>query len=318
MSKKLRLECIAALKLDPEKQLSEQRVNQAFSALSLTLHLDKCNGDKAKKKQFQLLEEQRDRLVKDVRDGLRYSTDIALFYPSGEFKCFERYGQSHGGGAAAGGSAARPRGIRTAVEIREFWRQAAANLQAAAAGPIGGAAADAAVSGAAGAASRDYGSWKQDWDEFRLRTASAAAGAAGASADTASARARQEAREQLQQQNANLMQINAQLREQLQRTQDALNALKNKRTGKERADPAAHDPAAQQPTRQKLNARKRTEEEQQAYYMEHQCEQLQGNSSHNPIVFSCSSADEEAPAAQELEEAGRRRKCRPPPKRKKD
>jgi curved DNA-binding protein CbpA len=284
MSKKLRLECIEALKLDPEEQLSEQRVSQAFRALALTLHPDKCAGDQSHAN-FQLLVEQRDRLLQDVGDGLRYSTDIALFYPSGEFKRFERYGQSHGGSAAAGGSAARPREFRTAEQIREFWRQAAANLQSAAAGPIGGAAAGG--------------------------TASAAAGAAGASADTASARERQEAREQearkqeaharkealkqqareqLQQQNANLMQIHAQLRKKLQRTQDALDALKNKRTGKERADPAAHDPAAKQPSRKKLKARVRTE--------------LPGNSSHNPIVFSSSSADEEAPAAQELEEAG--------------
>ena len=297
MSQKLRLECIQALKLDPDEELSKEKIKQAFRPFALSLHPDKCNGDEAKKKQFQLLMEQRDRLLEDVRDGLRYSTDIALFYPSGEFKCFERYGQSHGGSAAAGGSAARPREFRTAEQIREFWRQAAANLQSAAAGPIGGAAAGG--------------------------TASAAAGAAGASADTASARERQEAREQearkqeaharkealkqqareqLQQQNANLMQIHAQLRKKLQRTQDALDALKNKRTGKERADPAAHDPAAQQPTRQKMKARERTEEEKQD--IERQCEQLPGNSSHNPIVFSSSSADEEAPAAQELEEAG--------------
>jgi chromosome segregation ATPase len=243
-------------------------------------------------------------------------------------------------------------------------------MQAAAAGPIGGAAAGAA------AGAED----EEDWTVFRRwvkmqatadgaaagGTSSAAAGAAGASADTASARERQEARdyqlqqleqhnaelqkqkqeeqrelnqlkqeldqikqqearkqearkqeaharkealkqqarEQLEQHNANLMQTNAQLREQLQQKQDALNALKNKRTGKEQADPAEHEPAAQQPIRKKLKARERTEEEKQAYDMEHQCEQLPGNSSHNPVVFSSSSADEEAPAAQELQEAG--------------
>ena len=63
------------------------------------------------------------------------------------------------------------------------------------------------------------------------------------------------------------MQINAQLREQQQQKQDALNALKNKQTGKERADPAAHEHAAQQPIRKKLKARERTEEEKPIFYL---------------------------------------------------
>ncbi len=225
MSQKLRLECIQALKLDPDEELSKEKIKQAFRPFALSLHPDKCNGDEAKKKQFQLLMEQRDRLLEDVRDGLRYSTDIALFYPSGEFKCFERYGQSHGGSAAAGGSAARPREFRTAEEIRKFWREAEVNMQAAAAGPIGGAAADAA------AGAED----EEDWTVFRKwakmqatadgaaagGTASAAAGAAGKK--TASARERQEARDcQLKQ----LKQENAELQKQKQAEQRELNQLK--------------------------------------------------------------------------------------------
>jgi hypothetical protein len=390
MSQKLLLECIQALKLDPDEELSKEKINQAFRPFALSLHPDKCNGDEAKKKQFQLLVEQRDRLLKDVRDGLRYSTDIALFYPSGEFKCFERYGQAHGGSAPAGGSAACRREIRTAEQTRKFWREAEANMQAATAGPIGGAAADAAAGGVAAAASRDY-DFEQEWVTFRTfvkmhatadgaaagGTASAAAGAAGKKTASASERQEardcqlkqleqenaelqkqkqakqrelnqlkqelnqvqqeldqikqhnaelreqeareqearkqeaharkealhQQAREQLEQHNANLMQINAQLRQQQQQKQDALNALKNKGTGKEQADPAEHEPAAQQPIRRKLKARKGTEEEKQAYDMQVQCEQLPGNSSDNPFVFSSSSADEEAPAAQKSQEA---------------
>jgi hypothetical protein len=144
MSQKLRLECIEALKLHPDEELSAQKIKRAFNALALSVHPDKFGGDEAKKRQFQLLLEQRDRLLNDVRDGLRYSTDIALFYASGEFKCFERFGQS-GGSAAAGGSAARPRQFRTAEQTQDIWRQFERNMQAAAEGPIGGAASGAAA-----------------------------------------------------------------------------------------------------------------------------------------------------------------------------
>ena len=316
MSQKLRLECIQALKLDPDEELSAQKIKRAFNALALSVHPDKFGGDAAKKRQFQLLVEQRDRLLDDVRDGLRYSTDIALFYPSGEFKCFERFGQS-GGSAAAGGSAARPRESRTAEQTQDIWRQFERNMQAAAEGPIGGAASGAAAAGAAGAASRDYDSWKQEWDKFRkwvkmhATPCGAAAGGAGASANTAHAELTSTL-ERIELARAQLKQQQELLKEDLERAKRAKEALKQVQEEKRREQEAREKEAREQEAReqaareqeagrkrvrQKLQARERTEEEKEAYNRQHAA----GSSAHNPLVFSSSSdAEVEAePAAQD-------------------
>ena len=138
MTPSLRRSCLESLNIGLHEELSESRINQAFRPFALSLHPDKCGGDQTKLKRFQELNHMRDRLLEEVRHGLRFVTDYPVFRNS-DFHRFKRITEMFGS-AAAGGSAARGgaaggsaagAGAAAVVPIaqQEFWQQARQTLE---------------------------------------------------------------------------------------------------------------------------------------------------------------------------------------------
>jgi hypothetical protein len=129
MTPSLRRLCLETLNIVLHEELSESRISQAFRPFALSLHPDKCGGDQTKLKRFQEINNMRDRLLQEVQHGLRFVTDYPVFRNS-NFDRFQRSEKPMSGSAAAGGSAARG-GAAAGVPMaqQEFWQQAWQTLE---------------------------------------------------------------------------------------------------------------------------------------------------------------------------------------------
>jgi curved DNA-binding protein CbpA len=231
MTPSLRRLCLETLNIGLHEELSESRISQAFRPFALSLHPDKCGGDQTKLKRFQEINNMRHRLLEEVQHGLRFVTDYPVFRNS-NFDRFKRSGKPMSGSAAAGGSAAS-----------------------------GGAAAGGAAGGgaAAGVPMAQQEFWQQAWQTLESEIP--------------------QSYETLVQRNAELRAKNAEQKESMEtstKKENEVIILSDDEVvilSDDSDEPSSAlipqqeqpDNSTQIPRRQKLQARERTEEEQQAY-----------------------------------------------------
>jgi len=233
MTPSLRRLCLETLNIGLHEELSESRINQAFRAVALSLHPDKCAGDRKKLAQFQQVNNMRDHLLQEVQLGLRFVTDYPVFRNSAFYR-FQQSGKTMCANAAAGGSAA-------------------------CGGAVGGSAAGGSAAGGEAAAGVPTAQ-QEFWQQARQTLESEIT----------------QSYETLRQHNAKLRAINAELKERMARNLAAIQKMQEAKSMAETSTKkenevikAPHqeqpDNSTQIPRRQKLQARERTEEEQQAY-----------------------------------------------------